>query len=55
MQFNGMKSGLQNVTCGVQQGSILGSKLLLLYITDICHVSNMFDIILYADDTNVFS
>ena len=54
MQFNGMKSGLQNVTCGVPQGSILGPKLFLLYINYICNVSNMLDFIQYADDTNVF-
>ena len=54
MQFNGMKSGLQNVTSAVPQGSILGSKLFLLYINDICNVSNILDFILYADDTNVF-
>ena len=49
-----MQSCLQNVTCDVPQGSILGSKLFLLYINDICNVSNMLDFILYADDTNVF-
>ena len=54
VQFNGMKSGLQNVTCGAPQGSFLGPKLFLLYINDICNVSNMLDFILYADDTNVF-
>ena len=46
MQFNGMKSGLQNVTCGILQGSILDPKLFLLYITDSCNVSNMLDFIL---------
>ena len=47
-------NGLQNVICGVAQGSILGPKLFLLYINDICNVSNILDFILYADDTNVF-
>ena len=36
------------------QGSILGQKLFLLYINDICNVSNMLDFILFADDTIVF-
>ena len=52
MQFNEMKSGLQNVACGVPQGSIPGSKLFLLYINDICNVSNILDFILCADDTS---
>ena len=54
MQFNGMKSDLQNVTCDVPQVSILGPKLFFMYISEICNVSNMLDFILYADDTNVF-
>ena len=36
--FNGIMSGLQNVACGVPKVSILGPKLLVLYIKDICNV-----------------
>ena len=35
------------------QGSILGSKLFIMYINDICKVSQVFKYILFADDTNL--
>ena len=41
--------------CGVLQGSVLGSLLFLIYINDICHLSNLHDLVLFADDTNLFS
>ena len=53
MQCNGMKLGLRNMTCAFQQVSILGYKLFLLYINDICHVSIMLDFIPYTDDSNI--
>ena len=42
------------MTCGAQQRSILGPKLILLYINDIFNVQKMLHFIQYADNTNVF-
>ena len=53
VNYNGHCSSTKIITCGVAQGSILDLSF-LLYINDICNVSNALEQILFAGDTNVF-
>ena len=54
VQFNGHCSQSKIIKCGVPQGSILRPLLFLLYINDFCNASDIFETILFADDTNLF-
>ena len=49
---NGISSSYKEVLCGVPQGSVLGPLYFLICINDIFHLSNLYDLILFADDTN---
>ena len=51
---DGVQSMSKSIRCGVPQGSILGPTLFLLYINDICNISEVLRCILYADDTSIF-
>ena len=48
-----MRSQILPIKCGVPQGSILGPLLFIIYMNDICNVSDLLYTILYADDTSV--
>ena len=52
--MNTTVSSRTNISCGVPQGSILGPLFFLLYINDINNASKILQLILFADDTNVF-
>ena len=54
VEFNGISSSYKEILCGVPQVSVLGPLFFLIYINDICHLSNLYDLVLFADDTNLF-
>ena len=54
VSVNSCNSEAMSVVCGVPQGSILGPKLFILYVNDICNVSSLLRFVLFADDTNIF-
>ena len=54
VHFLNSTSLVQDITCGVPQDSILGPLLFIIYINDLCHASEFFDFILFADNTNLF-
>ena len=53
MVLDGKSSQEYPVNAGVSQGSILSSRLFLLYINDL-HDDAICDIAIYADDTSLY-
>ena len=54
VSIDGCSSGQEGTKCGLPQGSILGPKLFIMYINDMCNVSTFIKFIVFADDTNIF-
>lgn len=50
VHFNDHQSEMRKLTCGVPQGSVIGPKLFILYVNDICKVSDLLKCVLFADD-----
>lgn len=55
VNFNGHKSCLLPITCGVPQGSIFGPVSFLIYINDIVNASSLLHYVLFADDSNLYA
>ena len=54
VEFSAVSSSYKEILCGVPLGSVLGPLFFLIYINDICHLSNLYYLALFADDTNLF-
>jgi hypothetical protein len=52
--INGIKSDMEEIKCGVPQGSVLGPLLFLIYINDLHRAISCGRTLLFADDTSIF-
>ena len=55
VEIDGIRSQVRDISMGVPQGSILGPLLFIIYMNDINKASEIFNVILYADDTSLGS
>jgi len=54
VKIENTSSDVAEITCGIPQGSILGPLLFILYMNDCANVTDIAELIMFADDTNFF-
>ena len=54
VRVNNENSDMQQVVCGVPQGSVLGPLLFIIYINDLANCCNEGTFRIFADDTGIF-
>ena len=52
--YGDKQTNIENITCGVPQGSILGLLLFLIFVNNLHKVTKYLNPIMFADDTNLF-
>ena len=55
VSYDKTNSDMYRISTGVPQGSILGPLLFIIYINDLYNASKLFKMIIYADDTTLYS
>ena len=55
VQYDGFESERGPLSCGVPQGSVLGPLFFLIYVNDMVKACPQLELVLFADDTNIFA